>query len=131
MCKLLLCPQPTPHVSLSPSLLATMDGASTLTGVVIMVSACSLFFSLYLQCACSHWEHLTSPGHSLLCMFCHQPHIGIHSSFCHLMRLCVFTFLSCLLLFCVVSFVVSCYAVRPLCCLPLVLSFRKGLWGRL
>lgn len=27
--------------------------------------------------------------------------------------------------------VVPCCAVRPLCCLPLVLSFRKGLWGRL
>lgn len=48
MSKLLFCPQPTPHVSLSPSLPATMDAASTLTGAVIMVSVCS-FFSLLLS----------------------------------------------------------------------------------
>lgn len=60
------CPQPTPHVSPSPSLHATMDGASTLTGAVIMVSVysfsclCLCLFNLgthhfplpQLRCAC-------------------------------------------------------------------------------
>lgn len=128
------CPQPTPHVSPSPSSPATTGAASTLTGAVIMVSVCSLTSPL-LSISVYSGNSSLPLLHSFLCMYCHQPHIVPHASF---LSPCTLVFFSSVLppallsvlLFCVVGFA-ACCAGRPLCCLPLILSFRKGLWGRL
>lgn len=93
-----------------------------------MVSVCCLLLSFL--CACLQWQLLSLLCHSVLCMLFSLSSIW-HKPF--LLSPCMFVY--CLLSFFCCSvllvYVVPCCAVRPLCCLPLVLSFRKGLWGRL
>lgn len=107
MSKLLFCPQPTPHVSPSPSSHATMDGALTLTGAVIMVSVYSLFSCLCLCLFKLGTHHFPLPQSCCACfaislmlayrtLFFLSPHMFV----------CFYlSFLSFVVLFCIVGLV--------------------------